>query len=240
MLDSLSDLIQRGFGSQPDPEPLVVIAAAVVALFSVLPASIWRVTRAFITIAHEAGHAVAAVMSGRRLSGIRLHSDTSGLTLSRGKPKGPGMIFTGLAGYVTPPLLGLGAAALLAHGRLIALLWIGLVVLALMLVMIRNVFGVVAILATIGILFSVSWYASPQVQGAFGYATAWFLLLGGTRAIVELQGSRRRRQAPNSDADQVGRLTRTPGLLWVGFFAAVSVFCLVVGGQWLLEVVRTY
>ena len=37
-----------------------------------------------VTIAHEGGHAVAALLTGRRLRGIRLHSDTSGLTLSAG------------------------------------------------------------------------------------------------------------------------------------------------------------
>ena len=62
-----------------------------------------------ITIVHEAGHALVAVLVGRRLSGIRLHSDTSGLTLTKGKPYGPGMVLTALAGYVAPSLLGLGS-----------------------------------------------------------------------------------------------------------------------------------
>jgi hypothetical protein len=240
MWQSLSELIHRVMGTQSDPRPAVAVAAVGVALCVVLPRSIWRITRTFVTIAHEAGHALAAILSGRRLSGIRLHSDTSGLTLSRGRPRGLGMIITGLAGYVTPPLLGLAAAALLARGHLTALLWISLVVLALMLVMIRNVFGVISLLATMAILFGVSWYTSPEVQGAFGYALAWFLLLGGTRAVLELQGSRRRRQAPSSDADQVGRLTGTPGLVWVGFFTAVAIFCLLLGGRWLLRVALPY
>lgn len=240
MWQSLSELIYRVLEPQPDPRPAVALAAAGVAAGVVLPRSIWRVTRAFVTIAHEAGHALAALLSGRRLSGIRLHSDTSGLTLSRGRPRGPGMIITGLAGYVTPPLLGLAAAALLARGHPTALIWTSLGVLALMLIMIRNLFGVVSLLATMAILLGVSWYTTPETQGAFGYAVAWFLLLGGTRAVLELQGSRRRRQAPNSDADQVGRLTGTPGLLWVGFFTAVAIFCLVVGGRWLLRVVLPY
>jgi hypothetical protein len=240
MWQSLSELIHRVVAAQPDPRPAVVLAAAGVALCTVLPHSVWRATRAFVTIAHEAGHALAAILSGRRLSGIRLHSDTSGLTLSRGRPRGPGMIITGLAGYSTPPLLGLAAAALLARGRPTALLWISLIALALMLVMIRNVFGVISLLVTMAILFGISWYTTPEVQGAFGYTLAWFLLLGGTRAVLELQGSRRRRQAPNSDADQVGRLTGTPGLLWVGFFLAVATFCLVVGGRWLLRAALPY
>ena len=43
---------------------------------------------------------------------MRLHTDTSGVTLSRGRPSGPGMVATAFAGYVAPCLLGLGIAAL--------------------------------------------------------------------------------------------------------------------------------
>ncbi|MBN1170650.1 MAG: M50 family metallopeptidase, partial [Micromonosporaceae bacterium] len=190
---------------------------------------LWRLTRNFVTIAHEGGHALAAVLTGRRLSGIKLHSDTSGLTLSRGRATGPGMIITGLAGYVTPPLLGLGAAALLANGRVTLLLLIGIILLPLMLIMIRNLFGVISILATMAIVFGVAIKASPAVQGAFGYLLAWFFMIGGARAVVELQGSRRRGRARQSDADQVGHLTHLPPLFWVGFFAAVAITSLVIG-----------
>src|SRR4051812_25489656 len=189
--------------------------------------------RNFITIAHEGGHALAAVLTGRRLSGIRLHSDTSGLTLSRGKPRGFGMIMTGLAGYTTPSLIGLASAAILGTGHLTLLLWILLVLLALMLIMIRNFFGVVSVVVAIAIIVGVSWYSPPDVQGAFGYAFVWFLLLGGARAVFELQQSRFRHQAPGSDADQVGHLTHLPAILWVGFFAAVALVCLYFGFRWL-------
>lgn len=236
MFDTLIELAHRMLGSRPAPPPTVAIVTGVVALGAVLPHGIWRFTRNFITIAHEGGHALVAVLCGRRLSGIKLHSDTSGLTVSRGRPTGPGMVFTGLAGYVTPPLLGLGASALLAAGRVTALLWLSLLLLPLMLIMIRNVYGVVSVVVTMAILFVVAWYARSAVQGAFGYLFAWFLLLGGVRAVVELQGSRRRRQAPNSDADQVAWLTRVPALIWVGFFLSVAMISLVIGGQWLLRV----
>ena len=41
-----------------------------------------------VTITHEGAHGVAAFVTGRRLQGIRLHSDTSGLTISSGRPSG--------------------------------------------------------------------------------------------------------------------------------------------------------
>jgi hypothetical protein len=67
-------------------------------------------------------------------------------------------------------------------------------------------------------------------------ATAtWFLLLAAPRAVVELQAVRRRRGSPDSDADQLARLTRVPALLWVGVFLLVDVGALLLGGSWLLD-----
>ena len=71
----------------------------------------WRLLRFVVTIAHEGGHAVAAVLVRRELAGIRLHSDTSGVTLSRGRASGPGMVFTAVSGYPAPSLLGVAFAA---------------------------------------------------------------------------------------------------------------------------------
>jgi len=236
LVDSLLELWHKVFDAQDVPPRAVILVAGAVALVAVLIRPLWRVARSFITIAHEGGHALAAVLTGRRLSGIRLHSDTSGLTLSRGRPSGFGMVITGLAGYITPPLLGMGAAALLAIGRITLLLWLTVILLAAMLIMIRNVFGVVSVVVTIAIVLGVSWYAGADVQSAFAYTFAWFLLLGGGRAVFELQQSRYRRQAPASDADQVGRLTHVPAILWVGFFAAIALVALAVSAQWLVNV----
>lgn len=237
MGSSLLDLWHRILGVAETPPSTVVLGAAALALVAVGVRPLWRFTRGFVTIAHEGGHALAALMTGRRLSGIRLHSDASGLTVSRGRPTGIGMIITGLAGYITPSLLGLGSAALLGLGRVALLLWLVLVLLLATLVMIRNVYGVLSVVVAIAAIIGVTWYAPADVQHAFGYLFTWFLLIGGVRPVFELQGSRRRGQARNSDADQVGRLTHTPPLLWVGFFLTVTVGCLIIGGRWLLDVV---
>jgi hypothetical protein len=230
------DVLLDAFSAQEAPPRTVILVTGAVALLVVLVRPLWRIMRNFVTIAHEGGHALAAVLSGRRLSGIRLHSDTSGLTLSRGRPSGPGMVVTGLAGYLTPSLMGLGAAWILAADRITVLLWLLLALLAAMLVMIRNVFGVVSVIVAGAVIFGVSWFAPAQVQGAFAYAFAWFLLLGGVRAVFELQQSRFRRQAPNSDADQIGRITHVPAILWVGVFVVVSLGALAVGARLLVPV----
>jgi hypothetical protein len=231
---SLATLWDEVFGSQPDPDTWVVVATLAAALAVIVPHPLWRLSRNAITIAHEGGHGLVALLTGRSLDGIRLHSDTSGLTVSRGKPTGLGMILTATAGYTAPPLLGLGGAALLAAGHITALLWLATLLLVAVLVMIRNAYGALTVFLTGGTFVAVSWLCGPQVQAAFAYAVVWFLLLGGVRPAFELQSKRSRGGAGDSDADQLSRLTHVPAGLWLFLFHAVSLCSLIGGGRWLL------
>ncbi len=233
-LMSLGSLWDEVSGTQPDPDLWVVVATLVAAAAVVVPRAPWRIARNAVTIAHEGGHGLVALLTGRTLTGIRLHSDTSGLTVSRGKPTGIGMILTAAAGYTAPPLLGLGGAALLGAGRITLLLWLATALLLAVLVMIRNTYGAVSVLVTGSTFVLVSWLAGPQVQAAFAYAVVWFLLLGGVRPAFELQAKRRRGGAGDSDADQLSRLTHVPAGMWLFLFHAVSVCSLLGGGRWLL------
>ncbi|MPZ27349.1 MAG: M50 family peptidase [Micromonosporaceae bacterium] len=233
-VDFSSDLLDRVLGTQPDPPATLVAVTAALALLVVAVRPSWRLARNGITIAHEGGHALAAVLVGRRLSGIRLHSDTSGLTLSRGRPSGLGMALTLLAGYLTPSLLGLGGAWLLAEGRITLLLWVSLALLFAVLLMIRNLYGLLSVLVAGAAIFGVTSYTEPEVQAAFAYAFVWFLLVGGVRPVGELQSLRWRGRAPDSDADQLAGITWLPGLLWVGFFGLVNLAALALAVSLLL------
>ncbi|HEY6593286.1 MAG TPA: M50 family metallopeptidase [Asanoa sp.] len=227
--EAVPDLWDRLFSAQPDPPPLLVALTGVAALVVVLTRLPWRVSRNVITIAHEGGHALAAVATGRRLHGIRLHADTSGLTLSAGRPSGPGMVLTLFTGYVAPSLIGLAGAWILGGNRITLLLWVAVLLLAAMLVMIRNLYGALAVVLTMAVLVGLSIYAEPRLQAAFAYAGVWFLLIGGVRPVGELQRLRSRGRLPDSDADQLARITHLPGLFWVGVFGLVNLAALVTG-----------
>lgn len=221
--------------TQQPPPTWVVAATGVVALLMVADRRAWRRTRHLITTAHEGAHGLAALATGRRLGGIRLHSDSSGLAVSRGRATGPGMVLMLLAGYVGPALIGLGAAALLAADFAVTVLWLLLGLLTILLIQIRNWFGLWSVLITGAVLFAVSWFAPEQVQSGFAYVVTWFLLLGAPRPVFELRGSRRGGRVRNSDVDQLARLTRLPATVWLALFLAVTLGCLTVGG-WLLTV----
>ncbi|MEV7519644.1 M50 family metallopeptidase [Streptomyces sp. NPDC091371] len=231
---TMAGLWDRLTGIQTAPEQWLVIATGLVALAVVGFRPVWRLSRNAITIAHEGGHGLLALLTRRRLDGIRLHSDTSGVTLSRGKPRGPGMILTAAAGYTAPSLLGLGGALLLSAHRITLLLWVATALLAVMLVKIRNAYGVLTVVLTGAAFVLVPWKAPAEVQAVFAYGVVWFLLLGGVRPVFELGAKRRRGGAPDSDADQLGRLTHLHPVVWLLFFHVVALCSLLGGGRWLL------
>jgi len=141
---------------------------------------------------------------------------------------------TAAAGYVGPALLGLAAAAMVANHRAVGLLWALLILLALLLIQVRNWFGLWSILVSAGVVFAVSWWLRPEAQSAFAYSLTWFLLLAAPRPVLELQTQRHRTGTTSSDADQLARLTRLPAIVWVGFFLVVTVGALALGARWLV------
>ncbi|MEV0293752.1 M50 family metallopeptidase [Nocardia sp. NPDC050710] len=240
LIDRGASIADRLTTTQAPPPWWLVVATGVVALVLVGYGPLWRITRNVVTIAHEGGHALFALLTGRRLNSITLHSDTSGLTVSSGKPYGLGMILTAMAGYPAPALLGLGFAALLGAERITLMLWTSIALLAAVLIKVRNIYGLFTVFALGAIIFAVSWFGTDTVQAGFAFLGAWFLLLAGTRPVIELQRGRSRRlrntpQNVDSDADQLARLTRIPGILWVLLFGAIAVTALLVGGGLLLS-----
>ena len=226
----LTEIWRRVTATQPAPSSTVVLATAALAAFIVAAPRLWPITRHAITLVHEGSHASVAVLTGRRLAGIRLHSDTSGLTVSVGRPRGAGMVATAAAGYLGPGVLGLGAAWLTSQGHAVAVLWVLLLLLAGVLVQIRNWFGLWSVLVTGAALLAVTWWASPRWQSATAYAITWFLLLGATRPVIELLNH----HGGGSDADLLARLTRVPALVWVLVLGAATIATAVLGGSLLL------
>lgn len=215
----------------PAPDTSVVLVIGGVALALVVIA--WPSVRMAITVCHEAGHAVAAMLTGRSLQGIRLHSDTSGVTLTRGKPKGMGMVVTLLAGYPSASLVGLAVAAGASAGHSVAVLGLMALLLALMFLKIRNLYGALVVLALGSLLTFATWYVPQNLLVGLVYGLAWVLLLAGPRPVVEL-ALNRSRTTSNSDAAQLARLTRVPQLFWVTLWLVFTLGTLALGTVLLL------
>ncbi len=233
-MDIVTEIWRRALAVQPVPDRGTVLLVAIAALALVLVPRTWPATRQVVTISHEGGHALAAVVTGRRLAGIRLHSDTSGLTLSRGKPAGPGMVIMLIAGYVAPAVAGVGAALLLGAGHALGLLWLLVLWLAVMLVQIRNLYGFLVLVGCGAAVALASWYLPPAWLSALAYLITWVLLVASPRPVLELIRHRRRSRARHSDVDQLARLTPIPAAIWIVTFLVANLIGLGLGVQLLL------
>jgi Peptidase M50B-like len=224
----VGEVWRRATSTQPVPGGWFVVATGVLALALVLWPVTWPRVRLGVTVVHEAGHALVAVLVGRRLRSIRLHSDTSGLTVSRGRPRGPGVVVMLAAGYLAPAGLGLLAALLLADGRSVGLLWLLVVLAAALLVWVRNGYGVVVVVVGGAAVLLVTWYGDGRLQSVAAYLVAWLLLLAAPRPLLELLAAGRRR-GRTTDPDQLAGLTRLPAVLWILLLLAANLAGLVVG-----------
>lgn len=203
-----------------------LVAAFVGAALALVPPA-WLYSRHVVTLVHEAGHAVVAVLTGRRLNAVRLHSDTSGHTISSGRPRGPGMVAMAAAGYLAPSALGLACIWLVAADHTAWALWAALVTLALMLLYVRNWFGLVVVGLAGGAVATLIWRTSADVQDLAASVLAWFLLVAGPRTTLDLWSHRRRMRSRTTDADLLARLTHVPAGVWNALLLLTTVAALV-------------
>lgn len=232
-LDLLAALWDRATTTQPPLSWQAGLLLGVLALVVTWSPLGYRLVRHLVTLVHEAGHALVAALVGRRLTGIRLHADTSGVTVSRGRPRGPGMVATVLAGYPAPALVGLAGAFVLGAGYAAGLLWGLVLTCALMLLLIRNLYGLWVVLVVGAGVAALSWTASGTVVSGAAYLVVWALLLAAPRSVAELHRERRgqRGRATGSDADQLARLTGVPAVAWTALFWLVCLAALLLGAR---------
>jgi Peptidase M50B-like len=218
------DLAQNQSGTQPLPHS-VAVPVGLVVLLGFLIDGIWRVARHFGVIVHEGAHAVAGWSTGRKVSGVRLNSNASGTTRTSGPDRGPGRVITAFAGSVGPSLFGLGAAGLIALGYIDAVLWLAIIFFAVMLVFIRNFFGVISVAVSGALVFLTLHYGSAEFHAVAAYAISWFLLFCGVRFVFTGGGS----NAP--DAETLSGLTHVPTFVWATLWFVIAVAALWVGGR---------
>ena len=102
------------------------------------------------------------------------------------------------------------------------MLWSVLAALALLILLIRNFFGFVSVLAVGAVIGIAAYYGDELVRYTVAYLTTWVLLFGATRPVLELARTHRRGRGQGSDADQLRWLTRVPTAVWIVAFAVVT------------------
>jgi len=188
---------------------------------------IWRLARHIGVIAHEGAHALAGWSMGHKIVRVELKSDGSGETVIGGPMSSLGVVITSFAGYMGPSLFGLGAAALLAHHQVEAVLIMAGIALFLMLLLVRNSFGCISVLLNGGVIFLVLRYGNVEIETIAAYALSWFLLLSGVRFVL----------MPGSwlgDSETLSKTTHIPRVVWIALWLAGALLALWVGGHLLV------
>ncbi|MCM3882719.1 M50 family metallopeptidase [Frankia sp. R82] len=209
----------------------VVVVTGLLALLVVL-ASKWG--ERFDAAVHEGGHALAAYLTGRQVLAVWVEANGSGATLTRGRPRGAGLFVTVAAGYTGPPLVGVCSAALLAAGRVTAVLILAAFGLVTLLLVTVNRFGQGLLVGALASLVVAGRFSPDWVQLWYAHFLAWLLLLSGPQSVLILHRARRG-GAGGSDADLLAALTHIPALLWVLGFAAFSLWCALRGATLLVH-----
>ena len=187
------------------PAPAAVLVGLVSLAVVLMPGS-WAFLNHFARIAHEGAHAVVGSCLDTRVDGVSLNMrERSGETVVRTVP-GTGFAVT-VVGYFGPSGFGLAAAALIAHGQIIPVLWIGVVLLAILLPSLRTVFGVALVFGIGFVLFSIIRSGNPGVEALTAYGLSWLLLLGGVRSVLD-------RRADSDDAARMREITSMPRGFW--------------------------
>ncbi len=195
---------------------LLIAAGAGIALV-VSPA--WRVARGWVTLAHEVGHALAAIVAEARVRRIRVELDTSGVTewsgtsVSRRIPRG----FVAWWGYPAPGLgaVLLGVAVRTGH-EVVGLAALAVAAVVVLAIWIRSAWGVALVVVLAGAAGAGA-AGGDDVAAAVAVGIGALWAVGGVRAAAS--AAPRTRRGDGSDQATLAQVLWLP----VGFWSATMV-----------------
>lgn len=192
-----------------------------------VPRFTWQWFGLFTTLVHELGHAVAALLTGRFVHGIRIRRNHSGEAVSSGRGS-LSQVVSGFFGYPAPAIVGAAQLWSVFEGYTAIALLVGGVILALTLLVIRNLFGVLVVLASAAVSAALWFAATPQVQSYALLIVGVALLVGSVRGLLTVIGvhTRRRDQLQTSDAYLLYRRTHVPSVVWLALWTALIAACI--------------
>jgi hypothetical protein len=206
----------------PAPDAVVI---GLLALIVVYGGTLWKVANHAETVVHESAHALTGIATGRRISGVNIDKDGGGGTVMM-PDSGFGFGVAASVGYIASSAAGLIAVWLISAGRIVAVLWLGLLLFAFMLLLVRNFFGGIVILICGALLYLVLRYTTAGVQVAVAYGVTWFLLLAGTRVAFAAVS----RPESVADARILAGMTPLWRSAWCFLWLAGAIAALVIGG----------
>ncbi|MEU8817973.1 M50 family metallopeptidase [Actinoplanes sp. NPDC048796] len=200
----------------------------------VLAVPLWYLSKFFVVVAHEGGHALLAVLLFRSIKSIRFERSGGGATEPKAELPWLADIFVTMAGYLGPSLFGLAGAWMLLHGHTDGVLWASLVFLVVMLIAVRGLLGWLLVPGLIVLVWMMATKADGATQTLYAHVWVWLLLIGAVQRMLVFV-TRRNYLIDGNDAGVLRRLTLVPSEIWAVLFLAGTIGALVYGGALLLR-----
>ncbi len=198
---------------------LLATAVSIVISFLPIAENILYPFKLFVTFVHEGGHALATLATFGEVQEIKIFSDTSGLTYSRGGFS----IIIASAGYLASTIFG---AILLLFGRHAkyakgVIFVVAFLMLSLTFLFMKGFFGWIVGLIIVAVLGVTAFFASARVAHFFLNFLAVQCCLNALydlRVLFELSATTREA----SDAMNMQRLTLIPAVVWASLWLLLS------------------
>ena len=205
------------------PDLLQVLASALAAVL--LLVVLWWAVGLVLTMAHEGGHALAALVLGATVLSLLVRHDRTGrTTLVRVGPLAAVGFLA--AGYVGPSGFGLAAAALLVYGQPTAVLWLTVALLALALAVSGTWFTRFAVVLAGAFFVLMLSKRSADVDAWTACTWTWVLLVGGLVQSVAHFGT-------GDDHHALQKATWLPVPFWSLLFTGGALGALLLASAWL-------
>ena len=204
----------------PSHRALWIALAVLVAVLTLPTPRRWG--RTLVTIVHEAGHAAAGVLVGRRFQGFVVEKNLAGHAVTAGRERGPGRAFTTWAGYPTPAVLGALVALAALGGWSGAVLILAVVALLVLLVMSRSVRTALLVAFVIVLTLALWWWGDAiggvPLRAGIVAGTGMALLVGAWDSLRDVAASRDGAQ----DHRTLASLTGAPAGVWLATWFLVD------------------
>lgn len=185
--------------------------------------------RLFSTYIHEAGHAIFAMLTGRRVDSIKLGSNSGGATAHTGTANWFSRFITAFAGYPAPALASFGIVAAVAVGHPRWVL-VGFGVLGLLLLFVQHSWRGLFITVLIGLGVWLISLIGNEIASVLLIIVAGYLAAASPMDVLNLRRGRLQNshkdihgEDTHSDADTLASLSLFPAVFWEIIFMLTSV-----------------
>lgn len=217
---------------------ILLILIPLLCITCIIIPKLWYICNYLITVVHETGHALAALMVFSKLRGITIHLDHSGETQSISSNFFLFRAWSAWWGYSFPAFAGVSYLMAIYYNKVGIAITLTVIIAVLITLQIRNFIALLTIGATSAILIACWWYLDNNYIALMFYALAWLLLFGGVKSVIELCEIHYKHQGDGSDAQTLRNTVFLPVIFWLATFVIGAIACNIIAFYYCYQLIK--